>query len=100
MESYPGQAHTEQLWYRFTCRENTHRTSAEVMNTGVAVGPAWGFRFTVAPVAGVQWLYEAEVLTKPSLVWACWLMDQLLSLGLWWIGGGGRGAGRLHEARV
>lgn len=38
---------------------------------------AWGYRFYVAPMAGLQWLREEQVLHSPSLEWACWLLRLL-----------------------
>lgn len=39
---------------------------------------AFGYRFHVAPMRGLQWLSEQQVITDPSLEWACWLLDFLL----------------------
>jgi hypothetical protein len=38
----------------------------------------WGFRFSVSPVSGLQWNSELEVLTDPSLEWACWVLEFVL----------------------
>ena len=47
---------------------------------GVASKPAWGFRFLVTPVCGLQWLREEQVLQQPSLHWSCWTMQLLLRI--------------------
>ena len=40
---------------------------------------SWGFQFTARPISGLRWLRESEVLTQPSLEWACWLLAFLLT---------------------
>lgn len=58
--------------YRFTIDR-----SMSGGGTAPVPGP-WGFRFSVAAREDVRWLDEHKVLAKPSLQWACWLMQLLL----------------------
>jgi len=38
----------------------------------------WGYKFYVAPMRGLQWLHERQVLSDASLEWACWNLEFLL----------------------
>jgi hypothetical protein len=38
----------------------------------------WGYRFHVSPMEGLEWLSEEQVLSEPSLEWACWVLEYLL----------------------
>ena len=40
---------------------------------------SWGFQFHARPISGLRWLQETEVLTQPSLEWACWLLAFMLT---------------------
>jgi hypothetical protein len=41
-------------------------------------GGAWGYRFFAMPMRGITWTSESQVLSDPSLEWACWLLELLL----------------------
>jgi hypothetical protein len=41
--------------------------------------PGWGYKFTVSPLLGLSWSSESQVLSEPSLEYACWILDFLLS---------------------
>ncbi|RYG42278.1 hypothetical protein EON68_02045, partial [archaeon] len=58
--------HGDRFYYKFS---TTHRDGAE---TG------WGYRAYVTPMRGLQWLNERQVISEPSLEWACWLLNFLL----------------------
>lgn len=60
--------HGHQFWFRFTASEED-----AVKNYG------YGYRFQARPMASIQWVKEADVLTQPSLDWACWVLDFLLN---------------------
>ena len=55
---------------RFTYRFRASTTS----NT-----PGWGYKFTVSPLLGLSWSNDNQVLKEPSLEYACWILDFLLS---------------------
>ncbi|CAI5735678.1 unnamed protein product [Hyaloperonospora brassicae] len=59
---------SHQFWFRFTASEE-HATN----HTG------YGYRFQVKPMASIRWTKESEVLTGPSLEWACWVLELLLN---------------------
>jgi hypothetical protein len=58
--------HSERFMYRFEGRTDSH-------------DPGWGYKFTVSPLLGLSWSRESQVLTEPSLEYACWILDFLLS---------------------
>jgi hypothetical protein len=58
--------HSERFVYRFEGRTDSHE-------------PGWGYKFTVSPLLGLSWSRESQVLTEPSLEYACWILDFLLS---------------------
>ncbi|CAH0486993.1 unnamed protein product [Peronospora farinosa] len=60
--------HSHQFWFRFTASEE-HVTKDN----------GYGYRFQVKPMTNVRWTKESEVLTNPSLEWACWLLELLLN---------------------
>ena len=45
-------------------------------------GNHWGYKFEVAPISGLQWVNEKEVVNEASLEWACYVLDFLLKEGL------------------
>lgn len=47
-------------------------------STGDETTDLWGFKFFVAPMRGLQWLHERQVLSDASLEWACWNLEFLL----------------------
>ena len=55
----------------------------------------FGYRFRVSPMRGLQWLNEPQVLSDPSLEWACWLLNFLLNDGAKAVG-----QGVLHNASL
>ncbi|KAI9916240.1 hypothetical protein PsorP6_016910 [Peronosclerospora sorghi] len=59
---------SHQFWFRFTAAED-HRTATD----------AYGYRFQVKHMANFCWTKESEVLTSPSLKWACWILELLLN---------------------
>ncbi|CAI5744110.1 unnamed protein product [Peronospora destructor] len=60
--------HSHQFWFRFTTSEE-HVTKDN----------GYGYRFQVKPMANIRWTKESEVLTRPSLEWACWVLELLLT---------------------
>lgn len=60
--------HGHQFWFRFAASEED-----ALKNYG------YGYRFQARPMASIQWAKEADVLTQPSLDWACWVLDFLLN---------------------
>lgn len=60
--------HGHQFWFRFTAAEDD-----AFKNYG------YGYRFQVRPMTSIQWTKEADVLSQPSLDWACWVLEFLLN---------------------
>ncbi|KAF1318254.1 Hect e3 ubiquitin, partial [Globisporangium splendens] len=60
--------HSHQFWFRFIATEDD-----PIRNHG------YGYRFQVKPVPSICWAKEEEVLMNPSLEWACWVLEFLLS---------------------
>ncbi|GMF34709.1 unnamed protein product [Phytophthora fragariaefolia] len=60
--------HSHQFWFRFTASEDN-----------ATKDNGYGYRFQVKPMANIRWTKESEVLTSPSLEWACWLLELLLN---------------------
>jgi len=58
--------HADRFHYRF-------------MASSDSKNPGWGYKFTVSPLLGLSWSSEAQVLVEPSLEYACWILDFLLS---------------------
>jgi hypothetical protein len=44
---------------------------------GTPLAGYFGFRLWVAPLRGLCWLRDAQVLRQPSLEWACWVLGFL-----------------------
>jgi E3 ubiquitin-protein ligase HERC2 len=66
-DTRPIIVHGDRVAYTYVSTTSELQTSSE----------SWGYRFFVAPMAGLQWLCEEQVLHNPSLEWACWLLRLL-----------------------
>jgi hypothetical protein len=62
----PLVVHADRVFYRFRADKRDESDHG------------WGYRFHAAPLRGLQWLSERQVLSDPSLEWACWLLEFLL----------------------
>ncbi|DAZ99878.1 TPA: hypothetical protein N0F65_008621 [Lagenidium giganteum] len=60
--------HGHEFWFRFVATED---------DPGKNHG--YGFRFQVRPMSSISWSNEKDVLTNPSLEWACWVLGFLLN---------------------
>lgn len=58
----------DSLWFRFRSSSPTADTSTQ-----------YGFRMYVLPVWGLVWRQESEVVADPSVEWAFWLLDFLMT---------------------
>ena len=65
-EFKPLVVHSERLYFQFTSRRDE-------------MTDEFGYRFEVSPMRGLQWLNERQVLSDPSLLWACWLLQFMLT---------------------
>nr|CCA25867.1 HECT E3 ubiquitin ligase putative [Albugo laibachii Nc14] len=56
---------SNKFWFRFVSMDKSENF--------------YGYRFQVKPTAKVIWNKESQVLSSPSLEWACWLLSFLLN---------------------